>query len=350
MSTLDERLLSTVYLETVFNQGVHPIVVMLAILFFMVVARFTYAFKLWCLFKGTTIAPRKSDQQGLLAARKQDEEGEQEEKTTTDTEPTGTKRHGYSYSLANALASDDNKALAVAMAGYMFATGIITWASVSNLSRTDGWLNVANVFAWQVIGIFLLEITRLLTDKVTIPSLSLPDEVIKKRNLAAGIVEGCSYIGSAQIISSSVFGPGRGWGVDLTGVAMWFVIGQLSFMLFGQFMRCRNNWDFIHEIATDNPAAALMFGMNKITIAMFLGNSIVKTESVLAYVVWFSLGSFVLVSLSWAIDRLVIPGSELSYEIKTDRNWGAALVVTSMAMGCTFIINTFLPETCDNTT
>ena len=83
---------------------------------------------------------------------------------------------------------------------------------------------------------------------------------------------------------------------------------------------------------------------------MFLGNSIVKTESVLAYVVWFSLGSFVLVSLSWAIDRLVIPGSELSYEIKTDRNWGAALVVTSMAMGCTFIINTFLPETCDNTT
>ena len=209
---------------------------------------------------------------------------------------------------------------------------------------------MANVFAWQVIGIFLLEITRLLTDKVTIPSLSLPDEVIKKRNLAAGIVEGCSYIGSAQIISSSVFGPGRGWGVDLTGVAMWFVIGQLSFMLFGQFMRCRNNWDFIHEIATDNPAAALMFGMNKITIAMFLGNSIVKTESVLAYVVWFSLGSFVLVSLSWAIDRLVIPGSELSYEIKTDRNWGAALVVTSMAMGCTFIINTFLPETCDNTT
>ena len=340
--------MSTSYLSIVFNQGEYPIVIAVGILFFMVLARFTYALKLWCMFRNTVIPPRKEDQAALLATT--ENEGEKEGDSTELI--TGTRAHGYvfDFMLHGALANDDNKALSVAMAGYMFATGIITWASVSNLSKADGWKNVSNVFAWQAIGMLLLEITRLLTDKITIPSLSLPDEVIKKRNLAAGIVEGCSYIGSAQIISSSMFGSSHGWAVDLSGVALWFVVGQISFMVFAAIMRLKNNWDFTQEIAADNAAAALMFGMNKITLAMFLSNAVVKTESVLAYCVWFSLGSILLLSLSWAIDKIVIPGAALGLEIKKDQNWGAALVVTCMAMGITVIFNTILPETCDNTT
>jgi uncharacterized membrane protein YjfL (UPF0719 family) len=341
MSTLNDRLTSTVYLNTVFNQGEYPVVIAVGILFFMVMARLMYALKLWCYFRNQVIPPRIEDQQALLAAAKDGEEA---------AEPTGTKKLGYAYSLSSALASDDNKALAVAMSGYMFATGIITWASVSNLSKTDGWQNVANTFAWQAIGVVLLEITRLLTDKVTIPSLSLPIEVVKNRNLAAGIVEGCSYIGSGQIISASVFGPSRGWGVDVTSVLLWFVVGQASFLVFGQLMRLRNDWSFTEEIKKNNPAAALMFGIHKITIAMFLSNSVIKTDSALTYAVWFTLGTAVLLSLTWVIDKVVIPGSELGYEIKNDQNWGAAVVVTSMTMACAFILNTFLPETCDNTT
>jgi len=145
-------------------------------------------------------------------------------------------------------------------------------------------------------------------------------------------------------------GPSNGWGVDLSSVAMWFVIGQLTFMAFAALMRFRNAWSFSEEIANDNAAAALFFGMNKITIGMFLANAIVKTDSVLAYCVWFTLGAFVLLMLEFAIDRLVIPGSQLGFEIKQDRNWGASLVVASMVMGVTTILNTFLPETCQNLT
>ena len=53
--------------------------------------------------------------------------------------------------------------------------------------------------------------------------------------------------------------------------------------------------------SNDNAAAALFFGMNKITIGMFLANAIVKTDSVLAYCVWFTLGAFVLLMLEFAI-------------------------------------------------
>jgi len=293
------------------------------------------------MFRGTLIAPRANTQ--TLASQKDGEDADAPADAVSQA-------NGYVYSLSNALSIDDNKSLAVAMAGYMFATGIITYASVSDLNRADGWYNVGSVFAWQGIGMFLLEITRLITDKLIIPELSLPNEVIQRRNLAAGIVEGCCYITSGQVISASMTGPSNGWGVDLSSVAMWFVIGQLTFMAFAALMRFRNAWSFSEEIANDNAAAALFFGMNKITIGMFLANAIVKTDSVLAYCVWFTLGAFVLLMLEFAIDRLVIPGSQLGFEIKQDRNWGASLVVASMVMGVTTILNTFLPETCQNLT
>jgi len=339
--SLSDRLMSTNYLSSVFDQGWYALAIVISIVVFMIIARLTYAFKLWCMFRGTLIAPRANTQ--TLASQKDGEDADAPADAVSQA-------NGYVYSLSNALSIDDNKSLAVAMAGYMFATGIITYASVSDLNRADGWYNVGSVFAWQGIGMFLLEITRLITDKLIIPELSLPNEVIQRRNLAAGIVEGCCYITSGQVISASMTGPSNGWGVDLSSVAMWFVIGQLTFMAFAALMRFRNAWSFSEEIANDNAAAALFFGMNKITIGMFLANAIVKTDSVLAYCVWFTLGAFVLLMLEFAIDRLVIPGSQLGFEIKQDRNWGASLVVASMVMGVTTILNTFLPETCQNLT
>ena len=341
---IGDRLVATQYLDTVFSQGWYAVVIVVAIVFFMVIARFTYALKLWCMFRGQLIAPMKEVQP--LASQKDDNALAWAAAAAAPVSQT----NGYVYSLSNALAIDDNKALAVAMAGYMFATGIITYASVSDLNRSDGWMNVAFVFAWQAIGMFLLEITRLITDKLIIPEISLPNEVIKKRNLAAGIVEACCYITSGQVISASMTGFSHGWAVDMTSVAMWFVVGQVTFMGFSAVMRFRNAWSFGEEIANNNAAAALFFGLNKITIGMFLSNAIMKTDSVLAYVVWFTLGTFILISTQFAIDRLVIPGSQLGYEIKHDKNWGASLVVASMVMAVTTILNTFLPETCQNLT
>ena len=339
--TVDGRLMSTQYLATVFDQGWYLLVLLFAIIFFMLAARLTYAFKLWCMFRGTVIAPRIETQAALLAAEKEGEE---------QPALTGTKKTGYAYSLSNALASDDNKALAVAMSGYMYATGIITWSSISDLNRADGWLNVPIVLCWQFGGVIFLEITRLITDKLIVPTIHLPQEVIQKRNLAAGIVEACSYISSGQVISASMSGPPHLLSVDITSVAMWFIIGQLSFLAFSYIMKQRNNWSFDEEIERDNEAAAVMFGMQKITIAMFLSNSLLKTDSLLAFAIWFTVGTAVLFFMNWIIDQTVLPSSQLSKEVKMDKNWGAALVVTGMTMGVTFILNTFLPETCMNDT
>ena len=184
--------------------------------------------------------------------------------------PSGAARTTrYTYSLKSALALDDNKALAVAMAATCLAQGSSTKATVSDLSRSDGWLNVALIFAWQAIGVALMEITRIITDRIVVSNINLPNEVVQKRNLAAGIVEACAHIGSGQVISASLSGPANSWAVDILSMLMWFVIGQTSFIIFAAVMRCKNNWNFSDEIKNGNHAAALVFGINKITIGIF---------------------------------------------------------------------------------
>ena len=340
--TLEGRLTSTEYLEATLGGGAAAfnLVIFFAVAFFMVVSRFIYAAKLWCMYHGKRIPSREKANEVLVAAKKDD-----------DLAANSSERNSeYAYSLKSALALDDNKALAIAMAGYMFGTGIITKATVSDLNRADGWLNVALVFAWQAIGVVLMEITRLITDHVVVPGLSLPEEVIKKRNIAAGIVEGCAYISSGQVISASLSGPANSWAVDILSVLMWFVVGQASFIAFAALMRCRTPWSLAAGIKSGNAAAATVFGLNKITIAMFLTNAISKSDALLTFAVWFTIGTFVLISTNYIIDVAVIPGAKLGDEIRVDRNWGAALVVGCMKIGVTIMLNTFLPDTCQNLT
>ncbi len=61
-------------------------------------------------------------------------------------------------------------------------------------------------------------------------------------------------------------------------------------------------------------------------------------------------GTLVLISLGFVIDKIIIPGSKLDDEIRRDQNWGAAIVVGSLKFGMTLLLNTFLPETCQNQT
>ena len=84
--TAGGRLMSTQYLYTVLNQGWYNLVLLFSIIFFMVAARLTYSFKLWCMFRGTVIAPRKEVQVALLrASEKEGDESEAQEAATGTT-------------------------------------------------------------------------------------------------------------------------------------------------------------------------------------------------------------------------------------------------------------------------
>ena len=104
------------------------------------------------------------------------------------------------------------------------------------------------------------------------------------------------------------------------------------------------------RVKTKNPAIGIYYALNHITIGQLVSNCILKTESLLAFGVWFVTGTLVMIFIHVFVHKVLLPGSNLEQEIKLDRNWGAAIVYGIIPLGATVYINTFLPYTCENLT
>jgi uncharacterized membrane protein YjfL (UPF0719 family) len=318
--TLGERLVSTDYMLTLFEPW--NIAYLILIVVFMICASKVYKFKLGRLFNGKKIAKLENDD------------------STKD----------YEYSFESALSVDDNKAVSVSFAGYMIATGLFTWSSFSNLNAFDGWLNVLIVIAWQLLGVVFLEIARILNDKIALSEVENSKEIIENRNLAVAISEFGGYVGAGQIVMGATNGAMRSWGVDIVSATMFFVLGQIIFLIIDKIMVRFDNFDFNHEVKAKNPAIGIYYALNHITIGQLVSNCILKTDSLLAFGVWFVTGTLVMLFIHVFVHKVLLPGSNLEQEIKLDRNWGAAIVYGIIPLGATVYINTFLPYTCENST
>lgn len=114
-------------------------------------------------------------------------------------------------------------------AGYLVATGLILWASMTGLKRGSGneLKNLANIAVFQLLGVVFLEIARIVNDKVLLRRLDNNYELVGKRNIAVGCAEAGSYVGTGLIIMGAVSGPITNWGDDIASSALFFVLGQV---------------------------------------------------------------------------------------------------------------------------
>lgn len=264
--------------------------------------------------------------------------------------PKGTGKVQYKFSFAEALANDDNKALGVSFAGYIVATGLITYSTLTGLAPQDEGMNVLSVLGWQAMAVVFLEAARLVNSFIILPGIDNGHSIVHDRNIAVGICEAGSYIGAGQVVMAALSGEPRVLSVDLTSSVMWFVLGQIFYSLHATIVRRINEWNFVLEIKAGNVAAATLFALQNIAVGSIASNSIYKSDSLLSFVVWFVFAATIITLLQFAIDKFIIPEQPLGHEIKADRNYGASIVVGVLPVGVSLVLNTFLPSTCDNLT
>jgi len=98
----------------------------------------------------------------------------------------------------------DNVAVGIGYAGAMVA--------IANLIRhgaqldADTWLEVLENLGTETgIGLIMLPLARLLTDKILLPGRKLTDEIVnqEKPNIGAGVMEAFGYIGGSILICMS---------------------------------------------------------------------------------------------------------------------------------------------------
>lgn len=239
------------------------------------------------------------------------------------------------FNLNEQLTTQDNKAVALSFTGYLFGVGVIVMGILSDghvVGEVSLWNDIKSTAIWCVIGITLLQVSRIVNDKVLMKNFNNVKELVEDKNIGTGAVECGSFIGSALLVKAALFGESANFTEALLSVILFFICGQIAFVVFGFFYQWLTKFDLHEEIENDNVAAGVGFGMSLIAIGIMLSGYVMKYDSIAGFGLWLVFSIIVLISCRVLIDKVVLPGGLLDDEIVKDKNWGAALIEGGVAI------------------
>lgn len=247
------------------------------------------------------------------------------------------------YDLNEQLTSADNKAIALSFAGYLISIVIIIH-SVLNMSASTGlWADIIDTTVWSLIGILLLQVSRFINNKWLLHKFDVWKELLADKNVGAGAIQCGAYIGSAFMIKAALSGDEEtAFLVSLIAAIVYFLIGQIAFILLSILYQRVSSFDLHKEVEEDNVAVGVSFGMTLVAVGILLSGYLMKFDSFIGLAVWFIIGAFLLMVCRTLVDKILLPKASLDAEISEDRNWGAALIEGCGAIGLALILTALL--------
>ena len=145
-------------------------------------------------------------------------------------------------------------------------------------------------------------------------------------------IASCSSPTFLLSFQASLMGTGAATLAESIGVTvMYFVIGQIGFILFGFVFQLITTYDDQEEALRGNVAAGIKWAGNLVSLAIVSSSPTEKTSELASFGVFFGIGAVGLLLFDQLVSRIVIPGN-LNEEICKDQNWGYALIATSILL------------------
>lgn len=253
------------------------------------------------------------------------------------------------YSISEQLNKKDNVALALAVSGYYLGTIIIFLGAVYQPLRLieDGGLgidlqfgsDVLEVFLTSLVGIAILNVARIIVDKLILYKFSTEKEIIEDQNAGTGAVEFGVYIAVSLIIAASIIGEGGGVETSFAFLGL----GLLVLVLFTLFYNYTTPYDIHDEIERDNTAVGVALGANIIAIGIVafkavFGDFVGWTEGLIAFAIFAIIGFVVLLVVRLLFDIVLHPKADVAHELTVDRNLGFAFLEGSVVISVSLIL------------
>ncbi len=244
------------------------------------------------------------------------------------------------YQLDNELTGNDNHAFGLAIAGYYVAVFAIYLGATRGqaLPLDAGVAGVVQAlgldFAWSLGGILALSGSRFVMDRSLLIGCRNSEQIIRNRNLASGVVEGCGYLATGLVLSGAM----RQTGGSIWTTVAFFVLSQLVLILFGRCYQWWVGYDVSQQVVAGNLAAGLAFGLTLIAISVLMlkatSGEFVQWPINLSYFVFDSVAGFLLLlGLRWVTDAALLPDARIAEEIVRDRNVNVGLLEGILAIG-----------------
>ena len=235
-------------------------------------------------------------------------------------------------SMTEALIHHDNKAAAIALAGFLLGVIQVIIPVFSGPTHSF-WQDLANVATYGFIGILVLTISGLIfTAYCQVTGTDLKGQ-IAQGNVAAGITAAGAYLAVSELTRGIFTGDG---GALLPTIVFW-VAGLVALIVLTHLFRLLTAYDDATLIGQGNVAAALGFAGLLVAMGMMVGHSVAGTFT--GYQEGFtSFGLFLLLTLLFypvrqiVVQMIMLGGGfslyngRLDHEIAEDHNVGAGVL------------------------
>jgi uncharacterized membrane protein YjfL (UPF0719 family) len=255
------------------------------------------------------------------------------------------------YKIQVQLRDHDNVALALSITGYylgivlvflgavyqpitLTADGIFTWGFTS-----EYWEDVLRVLAYSLVGIVVLNIARIVVDKLVLYKFSTEKEIIDDHNAGTGAVEFAVYLAVGLVIAASISGEGGGPETSLAFLGM----GMVVLVLYTLFYELTTSFDVHDEIERDNVAVGVALGGNLIAIGIVVfkavsGDFVGWEDGIAGFLTYAVLGFVLLFVVRFAVDMVLFPRVKVADELVVDRNLGVAFIEGAAVISVALIL------------
>lgn len=230
------------------------------------------------------------------------------------------------YDINTEISEKHNRAIAISLSGYLIAVTVIFASAL--IGPSHGIVqDLILVGSYSIVGIILLNISRIINDKLILHKFQNESELVDDQNEGTGAVIAGSFIASGLIVAGAIHGEGGG---IATAIA-FFALGQLALILFSKVYNLITPYDIHDEIEKDNVAAGVAFGGTLVALGIILMNgasgNFISWEDNLSRFALISCGALIILPIfRYIMDKCLIPHYDLNHEIHSDRNISAGIL------------------------
>lgn len=241
------------------------------------------------------------------------------------------------YDMSHELTENNNPAVALSLSGYLLATTIIYAACVVGPSKATLMDDLIAVAGYSGIGLGLLALSQILIDKFLLRKFSNHNEISGNQNIAVGAVSFGGYVATGLVAAGALVGEGGG----ILSTAVYFALGQVCLLVFSFIYDKITPYSLHEELEKGNKSAGIAFAGTLIALGIIVmsnanGDMTNWATDLTEFGITAGIAFIALPIIRILMDKLLLPGVDLSDEIVKDRSdaagWLEAISAISFAV------------------
>jgi uncharacterized membrane protein YjfL (UPF0719 family) len=266
------------------------------------------------------------------------------------------------YSINQQVTGENNAALGLSLAGYYLGVVFVFVGALYQpltVVRDDDWAptsatywgEVLEVAIYALIGIAVLNVARIVVDRLVLHTFQTEKEIVEGRNTGTGAVEFGVYLATGLVIAGSIAGTGstEAAGAEVSALEsalrslVFLGLGMAVLILYSLFYQLTTSYDIHDEIEQGNTAVGVALAGNLIAVGVVtfkavFGEFVGWAESLAGFLVFAVLGFVLLFVVRQIADIVLLPGAKLQQELSADRNLGVAFIISAVVISSSLIL------------